>query len=285
MEIVKILEIVERESRKPQLKVLLGEHFSILDTLLEEGSLFLEKGQYLLNKDAFTESMLCFLLGGNIRKLDSCHSTNVIAMDLLGQGWEGIVITDQQTEGKGRQGRTWVSESGKNLLFSVARELPIPIAEVSKIPLLWSAQIAEALDLYVKWPNDIIDSQDRKVGGILSSVHSSSSSSTKVVIGIGLNINQESFPADIPNASSLKLIKGSRFSRTEVLKSVLLALENSWKDDLSLWRKRNRTLGRRVKIGEKSGIATGLRDDGALLLDGYPILMGDVELIEHGRSS
>ena len=285
MKIVEILELVERESRKPKLKVLLGEHFSILDTLLEEGSLFLEKGQYLLNKDAFTENMLCFLLGGNIRKLDSCHSTNVIAMDLLGQGWEGIVITDQQTGGKGRQGRTWVSEPGKNLLFSVARELPIPITEVSKIPLLWSAQIAKVLDLYVKWPNDIIDSQDRKVGGILSSVHSSSHSSTKVVIGIGLNINQESFPADVPNASSLKLIKGSNFSRTELLKSVLLVLENSWKDDLSVWRKRNRTLGRRIQIGERSGIATGLREDGALLLDGHPILMGDVELIERGRSS
>ena len=284
MKIAKILELVERESRKSQLESLLGEQFSILDTLLEEGSLFLEKGRYLLNKDAFTENMLRFVLGMNIRKLDSCHSTNAIAMDLLDQGWEGIVCTDQQTGGKGRQGRTWISDSGKNLLFSVARELPVPIAEVAKIPLFWSAQIAEVLDLHVKWPNDIIDSQDRKIGGILSAVHSFSASSTKVVIGIGLNINQEIFPADIPNASSLKITKGGSFSRTEVLKSVLLVLENSWKDPFSVWLKRNRTLGRRIKIGERSGIATGLRDDGALLLDGYPILTGDVELIDYGQS-
>ena len=281
MEIANILKLVERERQKTRLETLLGESASmILDTLVEEKSLFFEKGEYFLNRAAFTESMLEFLLGKNIRKYEICSSTNEEAHKLLTEDWQGLVITEQQTSGKGRQSRTWSSEAGKNLLFSIAVELSIPIAEIPRIPLLWSAQIAEALDLYVKWPNDIVDENDKKIGGILSSVHSYSAHSTKVVVGIGLNINQDSFPEDLPNASSLKLNKGKSFSRTEILCSLIPRLERSMRDDFSLWKARSRTLGRRVKIGQQSGLVTGLREDGALLLDGHPILTGDVELIE-----
>lgn len=280
MKIAKILELVEREKQKTQLDILLGQQSDILNTLLDEGSLFLDKGCYFLNRDAFTQSMLTFCLQKNVQKYETCTSTNEIASQLLSTGWQGIVVTESQTLGRGRMGRHWDSEAGKNLLFSIAIELPLPISAVSKIPLLWSAQIADVLDLYVKWPNDIVDEKDRKIGGILSSVHSFGVTSTKMVVGIGLNINQEVFSEELPNASSLKLSKEEdSFSRMQILCSIIPRLENSWRDDFSLWKARNRTLGRRVKIGKQSGVATGLREDGALFLDGQPILTGDVEFV------
>ena len=279
MKIAEILEFVERENQKNQLDILLGEHAFVLDTLVKENSLIFEKGQYFLNREAFTANMLEFLLRKNIQKYEVCSSTNEVAHRQLSTGWEGIVITEKQTQGKGRLGRSWDSEAGKNLLFSLAIGLPIPIDQVPKIPLLWSAQIAEALDLYVKWPNDIINDNDEKIGGILSSVHSYSAHESKLVVGIGINVNQDVFPGHLPAASSLRLSKGRFFSRTEILCDIIPRLETSWQDDFSLWRTRSRTLGRRVKIGKQSGIATGLREDGALLLDGQPVLTGDVELI------
>ena len=149
-----------------------------------------------------------------------------------------------------------------------------------KRQLLFAAELAHELDLYVKWPNDIMTKDGRKVGGILSSIHTLGSDAHTVIIGVGINVNQITFIPDL-NASSLKQIHGDEQSRIEVLKQVLKAMDRvDPKNTLDRWTERSITLGKRVETGGRVGIATGIRADGALIVDGIPVTSGDVNLVE-----
>ena len=279
MEISKILRFVENGWSKDELEEHIGKSNSNLSTLLKEGSVFLENGYYFLSKDSFTESILRYRIQEPLHYLPSCESTNSEGLLLAEQGWTGVVVTQQQRRGRGRLGRQWYS-SEESLCFSLVQRLPMSIQELTKIPLFWSALIADEFDLYVKWPNDIIDFQHRKIGGILSSVYSAGDRESVIVVGIGFNCLQRSFPGDIPNASSLFLSKGDSFSRVDILIRILDRLRN-WRDDgFELWKKRSLSLGRRVKIGDQIGIATGLNSNGALMVDGKAVLTGELELLE-----
>jgi biotin-(acetyl-CoA carboxylase) ligase len=97
------------------------------------------------------------------------------------------------------------------------------------------------------------------------------------VLGLGLNVNQTSFPDSLPNATSLALEFGAQ-DREQVLARVVSAILfwHEHPDRLVLWRRRAHTLGRVVEVAGRRGVATGLRDDGALLVDGEPVLTGEV---------
>jgi len=221
-----------------------------------------------------------------------CDSTNTQTKTLLLKNSHPLplVVAEQQTAGRGRMGRTWQAQAHQNLLFSMAMKPNLPIDRMASAVLVWAAAMAAAMDLWVKWPNDLVDNQDRKVGGILSELveaktpvneHGPSKSQHFVVLGIGINVNQTQFAA-LPNATSLRTISGHTVCRATVLSQLVAAIDQcslDAPDTLAQWRSRNRTIGRRVRIGQKEGMVTGIRADGALLLDDEPVLAGDVELI------
>jgi biotin-[acetyl-CoA-carboxylase] ligase BirA-like protein len=185
-----------------------------------------------------------------------------------------VVVADHQTAGRGRLGRTWVSEPGANLLLSVVLRAPADPARAPRLCLLWAAAIAEALDVRVKWPNDLVDDKGRKLGGLLAELDGG-----RVVLGIGLNVNQLSFPG-VDNTTSLRELRGATLDRIDVLDTILRAVRSvSDDEDLSRWRRRTITLGRRVTIAGRTGVAEDVREDGALLVDGKPVLTGDVEML------
>ncbi|MDP6932128.1 MAG: biotin--[acetyl-CoA-carboxylase] ligase [Myxococcota bacterium] len=219
----------------------------------------------------------------------SCDSTNRQAARLAPQwthplgpsGLCGVVVADHQTSGRGRLDRTWNSEAGHNLLFSVVLRPPVPPVQAPRCVLAWAAALAEALDIHVKWPNDLIDTQDRKLGGLLAELETSSHQVQHLVLGVGVNANQVSFPG-LPHAGSLALTRGQPIDRARTLTTLVRSLRAcivNTEDTLATWRSRNRTLGRRVRVGEIEGIAEGLREDGALLVDGRAVLTGDVQLV------
>ena len=133
-------------------------------------------------------------------------------------------MTDMQTAGRGRLQRRWDSNAGENILLSWVKDWTCSLSEVPRLTLLLAAELAHELDLYVKWPNDIMTKDGRKVGGILSSIHTLGSDAHTVIIGVGINVNQITFIPDL-NASSLKQIHGDEQSRIEVLKQVLKAMD------------------------------------------------------------
>jgi BirA family biotin operon repressor/biotin-[acetyl-CoA-carboxylase] ligase len=219
--------------------------------------------------------------GGRLRWLASCDSTNRVARSLVEQGEDRpIVVAEAQEEGRGRLGRSWLADPGANLLFSIVLKPPVPAHEAPRCVLIWAAAMAEVLDVQLKWPNDLVDARGAKLGGLLAELVGRSGPTT-VVLGVGINVNQMTFPG-LPQATSLASLRGTPQDRTSLLLDLLVAIEAApltGEDLLAGWRARCPMLGTRVRVGEREGVATGLREDGALLLDGQPVLAGDVELV------
>jgi BirA family transcriptional regulator, biotin operon repressor / biotin---[acetyl-CoA-carboxylase] ligase len=152
-----------------------------------------------------------------IIRLDSVSSTNSYASKLLKEEKpeEGtIIITEEQSAGKGQGTNTWESEKGKNLTFSLI--LYPNFLEASQ-QFMISKAIALGLQKYlafrtrhisIKWPNDIYYT-DKKIAGILIENSIIGSKINYSIIGIGININQTEFKSDAPNPVSLKQILGS----------------------------------------------------------------------------
>ncbi|MCB9779416.1 MAG: biotin--[acetyl-CoA-carboxylase] ligase [Alphaproteobacteria bacterium] len=229
-------------------------------------------------------------LGRPVLALDRVDSTNRIGrqlarawLDAGGLGPLPVVVADHQTAGRGRQGRSWQAEPGQNLLFTVLLAPDLPLARAPRAVLEWAAAMAEALDLGLKWPNDLVDDHDRKVAGVLAE-HEPGARGDRVgviVLGVGLNVRQRDFPG-LPGATSLALLGRPELDRDALLHALVRAVDGvavGTDGALDRWRTRSRTLGRRVRVAGREGLATGLRDDGALLVDGAPVLAGDVELV------
>src|ERR1035437_2026424 len=155
-------------------------------------------------------------------------STNELLWKMLRENTlaEGFVVrTDFQTSGKGQIGNLWESESGKNLLFSMAL-FPQKIRPDQQflISQLVSVSIKKALDEYVdnitvKWPNDIYW-KDKKLAGILIENSLQGNKIKTVVIGIGLNVNQKEFRSNAPNPVSLLQITHKRINRKQLLQQI-----------------------------------------------------------------
>ena len=168
-----------------------------------------------------------------IIKLDAIDSTNHFLKALSAQeNCENftVVSTESQTEGKGQRGSGWVSESGKNLTFSVLYNQKVDgITSLFNLNIMVALSVVEALKLIsnlnfvIKWPNDIL-AENKKIGGILIENTFKNSSEVQSIIGIGLNVNQSQFE-NLPQASSLFLLENKIFDRETMLISIVNQLE------------------------------------------------------------
>jgi BirA family biotin operon repressor/biotin-[acetyl-CoA-carboxylase] ligase len=201
-----------------------------------------------------------------------CESTQLL---LLGSDLpEGAVaVTDHQTGGRGRLGRSWVDAPSTAVLVSVLLQPP-PERRVAELSLVAGLAVAEAveaatgLSTQIKWPNDVMLDR-RKVAGILAEMRDG-----VVVLGIGLNVNQsrEQLPAGAPAAGSLRTVTGQDYDRAELLDTVLARLD----DDYERWRDggldalygeigaRDFVRGRRVRLDGRRGTAVMILRDGRL---------------------
>ena len=218
-------------------------------------------------------------------------STNAEARRLAEAGAASgtLVVADSQTAGRGRQGRTWASPPGLNLYFTLVLRPPIRPEESPLLSLATGVAMAEGLDLALKWPNDILDAQGRKVSGILSEVETNEGCVLFALLGVGVNVHQQDFPG-LPEASSLALL-GRQVKRGELLAGLVKRVESACAlvgpdpaRIIARWEARSAMRGRRVRVGNQEGEAVGLREDGALLLATeaglVPVWAGDVENAE-----
>ena len=202
-----------------------------------------------------------------------------------------VIAAGFQEEGRGRfPGRTWESAPGENLLLTLLlyRVFSFP---PQRLPVLMGMALSLAIeDLFkvkteVKWPNDLLY-KDKKMAGILCEAHGEA-----FLIGMGVNCNQEKFPAELKKtACSLRLILGREVDNFHILKRILSSIKKSisdtrWKEKLL---KRLYGLGEEIVVlqnKELRGILAGLADDGALLFqpenssDIIPIVSGEIRKI------
>lgn len=182
--------------------------------------------------------------------LDKVDSTNTFLADLLKKGKipEGfVVIASHQTAGKGQAHAKWKSEAGKNLLLSFVFYpgfVRIPdIFQVNKAFALGVADMVSAQTgerIWIKWPNDIYY-KDRKIAGILIENSINSSVVQQSILGVGINVNEDDFPKELPNPTSLKLITGKEKNLESVFNELCSCIEARY---LQLKREEYSTLNR-----------------------------------------
>ncbi|MCR9253613.1 MAG: biotin--[acetyl-CoA-carboxylase] ligase [bacterium] len=170
-------------------------------------------------------------LGKNVIFLPECHSTNDYALNALNKPdiREGtVIITDNQTKGRGQRGNIWVSEPGKNIILSLVLEPGfLQISQQFGLTLVTSLAVYDLLSQYVpqvriKWPNDIYIGE-KKTAGILIENSLRNNKIEHAVIGIGININQQGFLSNL--ATSLSLEKGEVLEREALIEELLVFIE------------------------------------------------------------
>jgi len=172
-------------------------------------------------------------IGMTIHSISTCPSTNDLAKRLAREGSAHgtVVLSEEQTEGRGTKGRSWHSPRGLGLYASVI--LRPPRADLSLIPLaagvacLEAVQEATGLQAALEWPNDIVW-QRRKLGGILSEGEFLGNSVNFAVLGIGLNVGQlsDDFPAALrKSATSMRLALGREADKAGLEKALWPALD------------------------------------------------------------
>ncbi len=212
-------------------------------------------------------------------------STNDRARQIVEDGETGIaVVTDLQTAGRGRRGRTWDSPAGVNVLVSIGMRPTLAARDAGLLSSAVAIAVADACrpwaDLRVRWPNDLVTPEGAKVAGILLETAIAGDEIAQAVVGIGINVNwpRSEMPDAIrPSATSLSELVGAPVDRVTLLGNLLVALDDgiarlegghspverlrgiSWLD------------GRDLEIdtgdGLVSGTGAGVADDGSLLLD------------------
>ncbi|MBD3406542.1 MAG: biotin--[acetyl-CoA-carboxylase] ligase [Candidatus Lokiarchaeota archaeon] len=219
-----------------------------------------------------------------IHRFSSVDSTNDVIKDFLQDSSEQnpVVIALQQTQGKGRLDRKWISPIG-GLYLSVAIDLRIPAENSPLLVLLvGSACVSSirnltAIDAGLKWPNDILVS-DRKVGGILCELVLDSKGNYYVIAGIGINVNTNmaELPPDVQKISTnLESTLSIHKLAVHILNGIdsrLITIEGESGIDCILkeWENLSLTIGRRilVNLGNSTihGTALGVTEDGALIV-------------------
>lgn len=224
---------------------------------------------------------------GPVHHFDELASTNDLAKELAVHGVpEGtLVVAESQTRGRGRLGRQWDSPPGTGLYVSLLLRPELPPTEMPQITLTTAVAVARAvrrvtgLTPGIKWPNDLL-LNGKKLGGILTEMETESDRIRHLVVGLGLNVNNPSFPAELAAiATSLALATGRRHSRVRLLQAWLEEFEElygrflaqDFAGILDEWRSLAVTLGQRVTVRQGPqticGRALEVAPDGALLLE------------------
>lgn len=165
---------------------------------------------------------------------DTIDSTNTKAQELAEKGYPSgtLVVADKQESGKGRRGRSWVSPSGTGIFMTLMIKPDINPNNASMLTLVAALAVAKAItsvtgeEALIKWPNDIVIN-GKKVCGILTEMNAQFDYINHIVVGIGINVHNESFPEEISQMASSLMIEagGKRFHRAQIIAETMSYFE------------------------------------------------------------
>ncbi|WP_010631168.1 biotin--[acetyl-CoA-carboxylase] ligase [Sporolactobacillus vineae] len=242
-----------------------------------------------LSEAAVTAGLRTEKLGRSIIFYDSIGSTQKEALRLADEGAADgtLVITNEQTAGRGRMGHNWKSQRGVMVTMSLILRPDLPIDQTPQLTLLTAVAATDTIEEItglscgIKWPNDILY-HGRKLVGILTELQAEASFVKAVVIGVGINVNADM--AEVPDelkktAASLYSLTGRKYNLAEFVQLFLLHFEHlyqlylkdGFKSIKPLWEKRAVSLGKHIRVRRPEGrilegTALGIDDSGVLLL-------------------
>jgi BirA family transcriptional regulator, biotin operon repressor / biotin---[acetyl-CoA-carboxylase] ligase len=263
---------------------------------------FLEQVPDILTPDSLRQRLKGSLFGKRIYHLFKTDSTNRLGME-LGYGGEpegALIVAEEQTAGKGRANRVWHSERAAGIYITLLLRPKLSPVQAPLLTMMAGISAYAAVNAVsgaaadLKWPNDLMIG-GRKVGGILTEMHTEPDQVRFVIVGIGLNVNQKTFPEQLGSvATSLAKETGREQSRMELLVRLVQEFECDYKRFLkegsqSVVRRFGQissyAQGKRVQVTDLretyTGITAGLEPEGLLRVkreDGrtVTVLAGDV---------
>jgi BirA family biotin operon repressor/biotin-[acetyl-CoA-carboxylase] ligase len=263
---------------------------------------FLEQVPDILTPDMLRHHLKGSLFGKHIHHFFKTDSTNRVSLELghAGEPEGTVVLAEEQTAGRGRAGRAWLSERAAGIYVTLLlrpRLAPVQaplLTMMAGLSVHAAAEAVTGLNVDLKWPNDLLIS-GKKAGGILTEMHAEPGQVRFVIVGIGLNVNQEKFPGELAStATSLRMESGRRHSRMELLVRLLREFESDYnrflREGVSGVVERFETVssyarGKRVRVSNGSesyvGTTAGLGPEGLLQVereDGrlMTVIAGDV---------
>lgn len=228
-------------------------------------------------------------VGKNIHFKESVDSTQTIAQKLALEGAkEGtLVLAEEQVGGRGRLARSWHSPKYKGIWMSLILRPNIPMMKAPQLTLLTAVAVVQAIqqitgvEAHIKWPNDLLVNR-KKMTGILTEVQADSDRIHSLIIGIGINVNQqiEDYPLPLQeSATSLYMETNKIWDRSLIIQEImqqveklyLLYLEKGFYPIKLLWESYSISIGTTVTAntinGSIKGFAKGITDDGVLMLE------------------
>jgi BirA family biotin operon repressor/biotin-[acetyl-CoA-carboxylase] ligase len=263
---------------------------------------FLESVADILTPANLRDGLRGSLFGKRILHFFRTDSTNRVAVDLAhaGEPEGAVVLAEEQTAGRGRAGRSWLSERGTGIYVTLLlrpRIAPVQaplLTMMAGISARMAVQAATGLHVDLKWPNDLMIG-GKKLGGILTEMHAEPTLVRFVIVGIGINVNQEQFPAELGGvATSLRVESGKQQSRVDILVRLLRQFETDYRrfvrdgssavvktfEEVSSYARGKRV---RVTTGAEmfQGVTAGLTPEGLLRVERsggemVTVLAGDV---------
>jgi BirA family biotin operon repressor/biotin-[acetyl-CoA-carboxylase] ligase len=294
---------VSRTAIWKHIKELEQDGFQI-ETIKKKGYV-LQSSPDTLQKEQIERYLSSSRFGQAIHYYNQVPSTQPIAHKLAQENAvDGtIVICEEQTAGKGRLSRAWKSSKGKGIWMSVIIRPDIPPMKAPQFTLIAAVAVTRAIEdvadvrAEIKWPNDLLIN-GKKCTGILTELQADVDRVQAIILGIGINVNQDidDFPEEIHHiATSIKMITGNHINRGQLVARILhhleiytdLYIKHGFEPLKLLWESYSCTLGKRIKAvmihSEIEGVALGITNDGVLEVrtdDGkiHGIYSADIEI-------
>lgn len=263
----------------------LKEQGFVIDSITNKGYKIIENPKNIC-KQIIEDTLETEFTGKNLEVLETATSTNDVLKEKgrLGCPNGTVVIAREQTAGKGRLGRGWISKKDENIMFSVLYRPQLTPMDVSGITPIAGLAVCKALrdfckiDCKIKWPNDIIV-KNKKLVGILTEMSAEFDGVQYIVIGIGINTDQKNFPDEVrKKATSIFMESNNHIDKNAFLVYLLKCLEDEFtKSDYRLnetnvkqYKSLCATIGRNVTFfrGNHSfeGVAENINENGELLV-------------------
>jgi len=214
-------------------------------------NLLIEEDKDLLTYNNISYKLKTNIIGKKIVHFETIDSTNGYGKKIASEELDGtVIISEEQTKGKGRIGRQWHSKSKEGIWMSIILKPNIMPQKAPFITLIAGASIVKALnnlgiETTIKWPNDIIIN-NKKVAGILTELSAEIDRINYIVLGIGINVKTTEFSQEISEIATSLYKEGYKTSRVDITKSILREFEvlylqyineNSKNDTLDICRK------------------------------------------------
>ena len=264
----------------------LEEEGYVIDAVRNRGYRLIQEPD-VLNTDRIRACLHTKWAGRTLMYFDSIDSTNAEAKRQAENGAVHglLVISDHQTAGRGRRGRVWESQKGDGIFMTLLLKPDIEPMNASMLTLVMGLAVREALaqvdnlDVQIKWPNDIV-CNGKKICGILTEMSAQMDFINHIVIGLGINVYNETFPPEMDHiAASIYQQTGVRIRRAELIAEVMERFETYYAQYLKtqnlfylmdIYNEHLINRGRKVQVLDAkagfTGTAIGINEAGELLV-------------------